>query len=141
MGLRRGQVDTAATTTLRNPAFSTSRRLVIPLGCAGVIVSASVVILVSLSQSCEALLLRYRVDVGSDSEGNDVEERDPSVLGKELLCKCKSKRGDDPADLHDRHESGLPDRVDLVECPRAGDDGHREQVHAVLNGSNLSSSY
>lgn len=92
----------------------------------------------SLSQSREALLLGYGVDVGSDSERNNVKERDPGVFGKELLRKGKSERGDNPADLHDRHESGLPGRVDLVECPRSGDDGHREQVHAVLNRSNLS---
>jgi hypothetical protein len=96
---------------------------------------------VPLSQSREALLLGYGVDVGSDGEGDDVEERDPGVFGKELLGEGKSERGDDPADLHHRHESGLPGRVDLVECPRASDDGHREQVHAVLNRSNLSQRY
>lgn len=106
---------------LRNPEFSNSNRLVLRL--AWVIISSALV-MVSLSQRCKALLLCNRIDVGSNSERDDVEEWDPGVLGKELLRKGKSEGRDDPADLHDRHKSGLPGRVDLVECPRASDDGH-----------------
>jgi hypothetical protein len=115
--------------------------LVVPLWRPGIIVSASALLLVPLSQSCKTLLLCHGVDVRSNGERDDVEERDPSVLGKELLRKSKGQGGDDPADLHDRHESGLPSRMDLVHGPRAGNDSHREQVHTVLNGSNLSPNY
>jgi hypothetical protein len=127
---------------MRSPAFSTSRRLVVPLRRSWVIITApSALFVVSLSQSCEALLLRYRVDVRSDGEGHDVKERDPGVLGEELLGKGQSERGNDPANLHDRHEAGLPCRMDLVECSRARDDSHRHQIHTVLDRSNLSQYY
>lgn len=132
---RPGEGDTA---TLRHPVLSTPLRLVISLGCSGVIVSASALLLVPLSQGRKALLLRHGVEVCPGSESNDIKERDPGMLGKELLRKCKGQGGDDPADLHDRHETSLPGCMDLVECSRASDDGHGDQVHAVLDGSNLS---
>jgi hypothetical protein len=113
-------VDTA---TLRNAECSTPNHLV--LRCSWIVVSASpALFLVSLSQGRKALLLCYRVDVRADGESHHVEERDPSMFGKELLRKGKSKGGYDPADLHDRHETGLPCRMDLVECSRTSDDGH-----------------
>jgi hypothetical protein len=135
---RPGQVDTA---TLRHPELSTARCLVITLGCSGIILSTSAILLVSLSQSREALLLCHGVEVRSRRERYDIEERDPGVLGKELLRKSEGQGRYDPADLHDRHEASLPSGMDLVECPRASDDGHGDEVHAVLDRSNLSRSY
>lgn len=45
-----------------------------------------------LSQSLQALLLGVSVDVGSDEESDNVEERHPSVLGKELLGESERQR-------------------------------------------------
>lgn len=78
----------------------------------------------SLSQSCKTLLLGDGVDVCPNAKCNNVEEWDPGMLGKEFLREGESQRGSDPADLHDRHETRLPGRVDLMNGPRAGDNGH-----------------
>lgn len=96
-------------------------------------------IIISLAECREALLLRDGVDIGSDEEGNDVEEGDPGVLGKELLRESEGEGGSDPADLHDGHETCFPGCMDLMDCLRAGDDCHRDEVHTVLDGSNLTS--
>lgn len=97
----------------------------------------SSVLIVLLSQSSEALLLGNRVDICSDEEGDDVEEWDPGVLGKELLCECKSKWGCDPADFHDRPESSLPGCMNLMDGLRTGNDSHRDQINTVLDRGNL----
>ena len=90
-----------------------------------------------LSKSFEALLLGVGVDVGSDEETNDVEERHPGVLGQELLRKGQCQRRGHPADLHDGEEAGADGRADLVQSPCSGDDGHRRQIHGVLDRGDL----
>lgn len=87
-----------------------------------------------LAQRFQTLLLGMGVDVGSDEEADDVEERHPGVLGQELLGKGQGQRGGDPADLHDGHEAGLDGGADLVDGAGAGDDGHGGEVDAVLDG-------
>ena len=101
------------------------------------LITTTSALIVSLSEGRETLLLCDRVDICTNEERDDVEERDPGVLGEELLRKCKRKWRGDPANLHDRHEAGLPGCMNLVEGPRASDDGHRNQIHAVLDGSDL----
>lgn len=86
-----------------------------------------------LPQSSQALLLGVRVDVGADDKGDDVEERHPRLLGQELLRERQGQRRGDPADLHDRHEAGPDGRAHLVEGPRAGDDGHGDEIDGVLD--------
>jgi len=46
------------------------------------------------------------------------------MLGKEFLCEGEGQWGSDPADLHDRHETGFPGRMDLMNCLSTSDDGH-----------------
>lgn len=77
------------------------------------------------------------VDVGSDEESDNVEERHPGVFGKELLGESERQRRRDPADLHHGHEAGLNGCADLVQGARAGDDSHRHEVHCILNGRDL----
>ena len=91
-----------------------------------------------LAQSFEALLLGVSVDVGSNEETDDVEERHPGVLGEELLGEGQSQRRSDPADLHDGHETSADGRANLVEGARASNNGHRAQVDGVLDGGDLS---
>ena len=74
------------------------------------------------------------VDIGPDEETENVEERNPGMLGQELLGKRQRQRGGDPADLHDGHEAGLDGGANLVDGARAGDDGHGGEVDAVLDG-------
>ena len=88
-------------------------------------------------QSSQPLLLGVRVNVGADHECHDVEERYPSLLGKELLGKRQRDWRSDPADLHDWHEAGPDGGTDLVEGPSSGDDGHGSQIDGVLDGCNL----
>lgn len=64
------------------------------------------------------------IDVCPNHERHDVEERDPGMLGQELLGKRQCQWRGDPADLHDWHETGLDGGSDLVECPGTGDDCH-----------------
>jgi hypothetical protein len=78
-----------------------------------------------------------RIDVGADDETDNVEEGHPSALGQELLGECQRNGRDDPADLHDRPETGLDRRLDLVEGASAGDEGHGDEVNAVLDGRDL----
>lgn len=89
------------------------------------------------SQSCEPLLLLVRVDVGTDEEADDVEEGYPGLLGQELLGKGQGQRRGEPADLHDRHETGANGGADLVECASTGDDGHGGEVDGILDGRDL----
>lgn len=77
------------------------------------------------------------VDVGSNEETNNVEERYPNVLGQELLGEGQGQGGGDPAHLHDGHETGLDGRTDLVNGARTGNNSHGGQVDAVLNGGDL----
>jgi len=78
-----------------------------------------------------------RVDVGSNDEPDNVEERHPGVLGEELLGKGQRDGRGDPADLHDGHETGPHGSADLVEGARARDNCHAAQVHGVLDGGDL----
>ena len=75
-------------------------------------------------QSREPLLLGLRVDPCANDKGNDVKERHPGLLWQEFLGECQRQRRGNPADLHDGHESSSDGSSDLVEGPRAGDDGH-----------------
>jgi len=61
----------------------------------------SAILIVLLPQSCESLLLRNRIDIGTDEESYDIEEWDPSVLRQEFLSECQTERRSYPADLHD----------------------------------------
>ena len=78
-----------------------------------------------------------RIDVGADDETDNVEEGHPGGLGQELLGECQRDGRDDPADLHDRPETGPDGRLDLVEGASARDEGHGDEVDAVLDGRDL----
>ena len=93
--------------------------------------------IISLAESGKALLLRERVDIRPDDEGDEVEERHPGVLGQELLRKGEAQRRCDPADLCDGPKARFPGGMDLVDGLGAGDDGHRDQIHCVLDRRNL----
>lgn len=88
-------------------------------------------------ESLQPLFLGVGVDVGSNDETDDVEERHPGLLGQESLRERQSDRRSDPRDLHDRHETGAHSGADLVERTRSSDDGHAEEVYSVLNGRYL----
>ena len=112
--------------------------LVVALRCSRIVLwSSSSSLVVSLAECREALLLCDGIDVGSDDECDDVEEGNPGMLRKELLRKGEGERGSDPADLHDRHETSFPGRMDLMNCLCASDNGHRDEVDTVLDGGNL----
>jgi hypothetical protein len=89
-------------------------------------------------QGCEPLLLGVRVDVCANDERDNVEERHPRLLWEELLGKREADGRRDPADLHDGPEAGLDCCSNLVEGARAGDDGHGDEVNAVLDRRDLS---
>lgn len=82
------------------------------------------VVVISLSEGLEALLLCDRVDICANEECDNVEKWNPGVFGKEFLCKGQTQRGRDPADPHDRHESRFPRRMNLVDGLSAGNYGH-----------------
>lgn len=92
-----------------------------------------------LSEGCEALLLGDGVDVGTDDEGHNVEEGNPELVGEELLGKGEADGGGDPRDAHDLPEANLDGGADLVVCSGTGDQCHGDEVHAILDGSNLQS--
>jgi len=92
-----------------------------------------------LSQRIEALLLGVGVDIGTDNKADQVEERHPGVLGKELLRKGKGQRRGDPANLHDGHDTSAHGSANLVDVPRTGDDTHGREVDDILDGSDLRS--
>lgn len=77
------------------------------------------------------------IDISPDEEGDNVEERHPSVFGKEFLGKGQRDGRGDPADFHDGHEASADGGADLVEGAGAGDDGHRGEIDGVLNGRDL----
>ena len=64
------------------------------------------------------------VDVGPDDEGDNVEERNPSLFRQELLSERQCQGRCNPADFHNRHETGFDCGSDLVEGPSASDYGH-----------------
>jgi hypothetical protein len=100
--------------------------------------AAATAVSVMLSPQCsEPLLLGVRVDVCAYDKSDDVEEGHPSRLGQELLRKSQRDGGDDPADLHDGPEACLDGCAHLVECAGASDQGHGDQVDAVLDGGDL----
>lgn len=90
-----------------------------------------------LAQRGEALLLGDGVDVGADDERDQVEEGHPRGLGQELLRKGEADGTDDPADAHDLPEADADGGADLVEGAGAGDEGHGDEVDAVLDGGDL----
>ena len=98
---------------------------------------AAAVTVVLSPQRREPLLLGVCVDVCTDDETDDVEERHPGGLRQELLGKSQRDGRDNPADLHDGHETGLDGCADLVECAGAGDQSHGGQVNTVLDGGDL----
>lgn len=85
-------------------------------------------------ESLQPLFLGVSVDVGSNDETDDVEERHPGLLGQESLRKRQGDGRGDPRDLHDGHEAGAHGGADLVERTRSSNDGHAEEVYGVLNG-------
>ena len=99
--------------------------------------SASLVAEVLLSKSCQTLLLGDRIDVGTDDEGHDVEEGNPELIGEEFLGKSQADRGGDPGDAHDLPEADLDGCTDLMISSGTSDQGHGDEVDAVLDGSNL----
>jgi hypothetical protein len=88
-------------------------------------------------ESLQPLFLGVSVDVGSNDETDDVEERHPGLLGQERLRKRQGNGRGDPRDLHDRHEAGAHSSTDLVERTCSSDDGHAEEVYGVLDGRDL----
>jgi len=54
--------------------------------------STSVFILVPLSECRKTLLLCDRIDIRADEECNNVEERNPCVLGEEFLGEGEGQR-------------------------------------------------
>lgn len=90
-----------------------------------------------LSQSGQALLLGVGVDVCADAESDGVEERNPSLLGQELLRKGEGDWRSDPSDTHDGHEAGTDGGTDLMPGASSGDDGHGGQVDRILDRRDL----
>lgn len=82
-----------------------------------------------LAQSCETLLLGNGVDIRADDERNEVEERNPGALGKELLRKGQADGRGDPAHTHHLPKADLEGGAYLMERPRASDERHGDQVH------------
>lgn len=82
-----------------------------------------------LAQSCETLLLGNGIDISTDNERNEVEERNPGALGKELLRKGQADGRGDPAHTHNLPEADLDSGPYLVECPRAGNKRHGDEVN------------
>lgn len=95
------------------------------------------VTVVLLAQSCETLLLGEGVDVGTNDEGDQVEERNPELVREELLSKGQADGGSEPGDAHDSPEADLDGGANLVECSSAGNESHGDQVDAVLDRCNL----
>lgn len=106
-------------------------------GITGITASITAVAKVLLAESCEALLLGDGVDVGTDDEGDEVEEGNPELVGEELLGKGQADGGGDPGDAHHLPEADLDGSANLVVSAGAGDEGHGDEVDAVLDGGNL----
>lgn len=90
-----------------------------------------------LPQRSKPLLFGMRIDVCTDDESNDIEERYPGLLGEELLREGKCERGGDPANSHDRPESSADGSADLVPGAGPSDEGHAGEVDGVLDWCNL----
>lgn len=90
-----------------------------------------------LAQSCETLLLGDCVDVCANDKTDNVEEGNPQLVGEELLGKGQADGGGDPRNLHDLPEADLDGGADLVEGAGSSNQGHGNEVNAVLDGSNL----
>ena len=88
-------------------------------------------------QSSKALLLGVCVYICPDYEANNVEERHPGVFRQELLGEGQGDGRNDPADLHDRHETSLDGGAHLVEGTGACNDSHGHEVYRVLDGGDL----
>jgi len=90
-----------------------------------------------LPQSCKPLLLSVSVDVRANDEGDDVEERYPSLFREEFLGEGEGKRRRDPTDFHNRQEAGSNSRANLMPGSSTSDHSHRSKIDGVLNWSNL----
>ena len=90
-----------------------------------------------LPEGSQTLLLCGSIDIGSNDEGDDVEERHPGFLREELLGKGQSQRGSDPADLHDGEKTGANGGADLVDGTGTGDQSHGGEVDSVLDRGDL----
>jgi hypothetical protein len=77
------------------------------------------------------------IDVCTDDESDHIEERHPSLLGKELLREGKCDRGGDPADSHDGPETGADSGAYLVPGAGPGDEGHAGEIDGVLDWGDL----
>lgn len=102
-----------------------------------VIARTSAVVIVSLAERGEALLLGDGVDICSNDESNHIEEGDPRMLWKELLGKGQGQWRRDPANLHDGHESSFPGRSNLVNIGGSGNECHGYEIYSVLDRCNL----
>lgn len=91
-----------------------------------------------LAKSSETLPLSHSVDIRSDDEGDDVEEGYPELIWEEFLRKGQADWRRDPRHAHDSPKADLDGRSHLVVCASTGNEGHGDQVDAVLNRRNLS---
>ena len=117
---------------VRSHVGSHGRRVVVRAAHAGAAVTE-----VLLAQSCEALLLRDCVDICADNETDNIEERNPELVGEELLGKGQADGRRDPRNLHDLPEADLDGGPDLVEGTGSSNQRHSNEVNAVLDRSNL----
>ena len=99
--------------------------------------SLAAVTKVLLAERRKTLLLGDGVDVGADDKGNDIEKRDPGLLGKELLGKCQADGRGDPADAHNLPEADLDGSANLMICPSASNERHGNKVDGILDRGNL----
>lgn len=86
-----------------------------------------------LLEGCHSFLLSKSIDVGSNNETDKVEERNPSVFRQELLGEGQSQRAGDPANLHDREETGPDHSLDVLLLPGTSNDRHAGKVNNVLD--------
>lgn len=110
---------------------------VVILARRGDVAGGAAVAEVLLSEGGEALLLGDGVDVRADDEGDEVEEGHPELVGEELLRKGQADGRGDPGHAHDLPEADADCCPDLVIGAGAGDEGHGNEVDAVLDGSDL----
>ncbi len=106
-------------------------------GSSVTLIGSSALVKMSLSEGRETLLLGNGVHICANKETDNVEERHPGMLRKEFLRKGEGQRRRNPADPHDRHETSLPCRMNLMDSLSSCNDSHRDQVDTVLDGGNL----